>query len=89
MKAVKIYKKDKENIDLVLLDLIMPKKSGSETFDELKKIDPKCKIIITSGYAQDTNTMEMIKSGACNFVQKPYNIDDLSQKIESCLKRGK
>lgn len=84
-KAVALYQKHHEHIDLVVLDLIMPGKSGSETYEELRQINPDVKVLLSSGYSIDSDASEMLKKGCNGFIQKPYNMERLSQKITEIL----
>ncbi|MCP4724393.1 MAG: response regulator, partial [bacterium] len=83
--AIEKYKKHSGEIDIVLLDMIMPKKAGSETFLELKEIDPDIKVILSSGYSVDKKTTAMINDGVMGFLQKPYKIIDLSKILYEIL----
>jgi len=82
-QAVEIYKKQKNDIDLVLLDMIMPKLGGVETFRELRKINPEVPIVLLSGYTKDVAAQELLNQGARGFLQKPYKIDELAQVVET------
>lgn len=79
-EAIESYNTHK--IDIVILDLIMPGKSGYDLFHELIKIDGKCKIIISSGYPTSTQIEEMRRVGLAGVICKPYKIEEL-QKIIS------
>lgn len=85
-EGVKIYRKNKEEIDLVLLDLLMPKMNGEEAFYALKEMNPDVKVIITSGFSQETNIDKLIKDGALSFIKKPCRKHELSNAIQSALK---
>ena len=84
-EAVEIYKARGEDIDLVLLDMVMPKISGGETFDRLKEINPAIKVILCSGYSIDGQATEILKRGCRAFIQKPFNLKTLSQHIRAVL----
>jgi len=84
-EALAIYNKNASRIDLVILDLIMPGMSGTETFDELKKIDPDIKTLLSSGYSIDGQAMEVLDRGCNGFIQKPYNLGFLSKEINKIL----
>ncbi|MEW6456816.1 MAG: MEDS domain-containing protein [Acidobacteriota bacterium] len=86
MEAINIYKNEKDKIDLVLLDIIMPKLSGKETYLELKKINPDVKVIISSGYSKDGYAQEILDEGAHGFIQKPYQINQLGELLREVLK---
>jgi signal transduction histidine kinase/CheY-like chemotaxis protein len=84
-EAVEVYKEKKDDIDIVILDMIMPDLSGKEVFHHLIKIDPKVKILLSSGYALDGRASELIDLGCNGFIQKPFNLTELSQKIRQIL----
>ncbi|MFZ1202039.1 MAG: ATP-binding protein, partial [Desulfobacterales bacterium] len=85
-EALTLYAEHKNNIDLVVLDLIMPGMGGGETFDGLKKIDSEVKVLLSSGYCIDGQAREIMNRGCRGFIQKPYNLEALSQKINEILK---
>jgi CheY-like chemotaxis protein len=87
-EALSICRNNPNGIDLVVLDLIMPGTSGSETFDMLRQIDPGVKVLLASGYSIDSQAMKLIDRGCNGFIQKPYNLESLSRKIDEILKRG-
>lgn len=80
--AVEQYLKNREKIDLVLLDMIMPGMSGGATFDLLKEIDPRIKVVLASGYSMDSRAREILDRGCSGFIQKPFSLKELSQKIQ-------
>jgi PAS domain S-box-containing protein len=84
-KALEIYHKEKEKIDLVILDLIMPGMSGGETFKKLKQIDPQIKVLLSSGYSINGRAKELLDRGCDGFLQKPFNLGSLSKKIRQIL----
>ena len=71
--------------DLVILDMIMPGMSGGETYDRLKEISPGIRVLLSSGYSIDGQAAEILKRGCRGFIQKPFNIEELSQKIRKIL----
>ncbi len=85
LEGIKLFRENGHQIDLVLLDLIMPKKDGVEVFKELKKLDPSIKIILVTGYALDKDAQELRKAGADAFVTKPYRVNELLQTIRQVL----
>ncbi|HPC74950.1 MAG TPA: response regulator [Syntrophales bacterium] len=84
-EAISLYQQHSAEIDLVLLDMIMPDKGGGEVFDALKAIRPEVKVILTSGYALDGHAREIMGRGCRAFLQKPFTIQNLSQKIRDVL----
>ena len=84
-QALKIYKEKGTEIDVVLLDMIMPTMSGGELFDRLKAIDGNVRVILSSGYSLDGEASEIISRGCNGFIQKPFNIKELSGKLHQVI----
>ncbi len=84
-EAIEVYKVRSADFDLVILDLIMPKLSGHETFRALRTINPDVKVLLCSGYSLSEQAQEILEEGAAGFLQKPFLIDDLQQKITEVL----
>lgn len=80
-EALKVYKEKEHSIDMVLLDMIMPGMGGGKTFEELKRIDPGVKVILSSGYSINAQATEIINRGCRGFIQKPFDIATLSRKL--------
>jgi two-component system, cell cycle sensor histidine kinase and response regulator CckA len=83
--AVQIYEREKERIDLVILDMIMPGMSGGETFDCIRTINPGAAVILSSGYSISGEARKIMERGCRAFVQKPYTIGELSLKIRESI----
>jgi two-component system cell cycle sensor histidine kinase/response regulator CckA len=86
-KAIEIFEEKRQDIDLVLLDLIMPEISGSTTFDRIKEINPDVKVLLSSGYSLDGEAKRIMERGCDGFIQKPFNIKGLSQKLADILEQ--
>jgi len=84
-EAIKTYQENKDNIDIVLLDMIMPDMSGSDTYDRMKDIDPKVKVLLSSGYSINGQATEIMDRGCSGFIQKPFKMKELSQKLREIL----
>ena len=84
-EALRIYQKRKNEIKLVILDMIMPVMGGNECLSELLKIDPKTKVLISTGYFSNVAPTESIKTGTRGSVRKPFNIKDLLQSVRRAL----
>lgn len=84
-EAVSIYKERGVEIDLVILDMIMPGLGGGATFELLKQINPLVKILLSSGYSLNGMAKDIMDQGAKGFLQKPFRLDDLSQRIKEAL----
>jgi len=85
MEAIACYRQAADNIDLVILDLSMPHKSGKETLKELMEINPEVKVIISSGYDKTGPVASLLEMGAKSFVQKPYQIDKMLREIRRTI----
>ncbi|MFH1674504.1 MAG: response regulator [Pseudomonadota bacterium] len=84
-EAVEIYEASKDKIDLVILDMIMPDMGGGETYDGMKEINSDVKVLLSSGYSIEGEATEILERGCDGFLQKPFNIKDLSAKIRELL----
>ena len=84
-EALEIFRERKNEIDMVLLDIIMPKKSGRHVCREMKKIDPGVRVLFASGYWQDGEEEDADGLEDTHFIQKPYTIQTLSEAINKRL----
>lgn len=73
-KALEVFANRKQHIDLILLDLNMPGMGGSKCLNELRKMDPSVKVLITSGYPQEMNKYKVSLAGTVGYITKPYNL---------------
>jgi two-component system cell cycle sensor histidine kinase/response regulator CckA len=87
-EAIEIYKKHRDSIDLVLLDIVMPRMKGGEVFDRLKEINPDVKVLLSSGYSIDGEASHILGRGCSGFIQKPFDINQLSRTIGAILKNN-
>jgi len=85
--AIEVYKKNGQEIDLVILDMSMPSMGGSETYDSLKDVNPDVKVLLTSGYSIDGQASEILERGCDGFIEKPFTINELSQKLRGILEK--
>ncbi len=84
-EALEIYRREKEKIDLVILDMIMPVMGGGDTFDRLKTVNPGVKVLLASGYSLSGEASQILNRGCNGFIQKPFNLEELSRKIRHVL----
>jgi len=84
-EALDLYEKERDRVALVILDLIMPGMGGEQCLEELRKIDPNVKVVVTSGYPINGPTKETIKSLASGFVGKPYNVKKILRAVRDAL----
>ena len=85
MEAVEIYKENKEDVDLVILDMVMPGMGGGKVFDTIKEINPEVRVLLSSGYSIDGQAAEILQRGCDDFIQKPFSINKLSEKVNEFL----
>jgi len=83
--ALEIYREKKEEINLVILDIIMPGMGGRKCFEKLLKMNPKSRIIIASGYSINGPAKEVLKAGAKGFISKPYDMKGMPQTVRKIL----
>ncbi len=84
-QAVQIFEQRHQEIKCVLLDLVMPKKSGDQVYMEMKKISSRVKVIMTSGFKQDERVTYALDQGVNAFIQKPYTLENLAKLIAGIL----
>jgi two-component system, cell cycle sensor histidine kinase and response regulator CckA len=83
--AISILKKSDAEIDLVILDMIMPEMGGGKAFDLIKQLKPQQKVLLSSGYSISGEAREILNRGCNGFIQKPFDIKTLSCKIREIL----
>ena len=86
--ALELYRKEYDQIDLIILDLSMPGMGGKKCLKELVKINPQAKVIIASGYSVNGPTKETIEAGAKAFVGKPYEVNQILKVVREILDEG-
>jgi two-component system cell cycle sensor histidine kinase/response regulator CckA len=84
-EAIEVYSEKAHEIDMVILDMIMPNMDGGETFERLKEIDPEARVLLSSGYSINGQAQEILSRGCKAFLQKPFNMTTLSQKMREVL----
>ncbi len=85
LDAVTIYEENPGMVDLVLLDMIMPKAGGHETFLKLKAIDPNVKVLLSSGFVNEKAVEDLLAQGACGFLPKPHRLPVVAKAIRDVL----
>ncbi|MBM4055953.1 MAG: response regulator [Planctomycetes bacterium] len=83
--AIKKFEENKENIDMLLFDVMMPKKGGKEAYDIIKEAKPDAKVLFMSGYSEDVITNKEILERGLFFVQKPVAPDKLLRNVRKIL----
>ncbi|MDQ1278251.1 MAG: two-component system, cell cycle sensor histidine kinase and response regulator CckA [Thermodesulfobacteriota bacterium] len=84
-EAITVYMEKRNEIELVILDMIMPGISGGETFDRLRKINPGIKVLLASGYSITGQAQEILDRGCNGFLQKPFHPEKFSNMIREML----
>ena len=84
-EAIEVYKENHSRIDMVILDMILPDMDGGDTYDRLKEINPGIKVLLASGYDIDYQGSDIMERGCDGFIQKPFNMNELLEKIRGIL----
>jgi len=85
-EAVLYYRHFGDRIDLVLLDMVMPKMGGRETLKALREVNPAVKVVLSTGFGLNEAAQTILDEGAIGFAQKPYRASDLSQVVAMALR---
>ena len=83
--ALEIMQRDRDNIDLVILDMIMPEMSGEEVFERLRAVKPEVKILLSSGYTRDGQADQLMARGCDGFLQKPFGLAELGRVMSEMI----
>jgi len=84
-EALRVFDENKDRIDLLILDLIMPDLGGEIVYERIKSSRPDLRVILSSGYSAEGQADDILKKGCDGFIQKPYNLNQLAQKIKDVL----
>ena len=84
-EGVELYKKHGDAIKLIIIDMIMPKLGGLETFLILKDINPSVKALLSTGYSHSERVQEILNSGVKGFIKKPYNMNELLIEVRKVI----
>jgi signal transduction histidine kinase len=84
-EAIETYEANNDRIDMVILDMVMPDMGGGEAYDMIKKIDPSIRVLLSSGYSIDGEAAEILRRGCNGFIQKPFDVTQLSHKLREIL----
>ncbi|MEW5745120.1 MAG: ATP-binding protein [Nitrospirota bacterium] len=88
VEAIRLYDEQKDRIDMVILDVVMPGRNGKEVFDHMRASDPAVKVLFMSGYTQDILTSRGVYEGGLEFISKPFEIGPMMKKVRSILGRA-
>jgi PAS domain S-box-containing protein len=84
-EALEVYRSRRDEISLVILDIIMPGMGGREVFERLRRMNSQIRVILSSGYSLEGQAQDIMDQGAAAFIQKPFNPGNLSDKIREVL----
>ncbi len=84
-EAIQVYGENKDQIDLIVLDMVMPDMGGGEAYDRISDMNPEVKVILSSGYSINGQAKKILDRGCSDFIQKPFRVKQLSQKIREIL----
>ncbi len=84
-ETIDIYKANRNKIDMVVLDMIMPEMSGGKAYDRIKQIDPNVRVLLSSGYSREGKATEILERGCNGFIQKPFSMKELSRRVREIL----
>lgn len=85
-QALALYERERENIQLVILDVVMPVMGGKETLLRLLEANPDVRVLMSSGFHQDESNDLFIKLGARGFIQKPYRTQELFKAVDETIR---
>jgi nitrogen-specific signal transduction histidine kinase len=84
-EGLRLFREQPRRFDLVILDLVMPGRQGPDVFDSLVEVDEDVRILIASGYSVEGDASALLERGALGFLQKPFNLEQLSEKLQEVL----
>jgi CheY-like chemotaxis protein len=82
-EALDRFQTHREEIDLVVLDMVMPGMNGAQVFDRLQALDPEVVVVLATGYSIDGKMADLLTRGCRGVLQKPYTLAQLSERLES------
>ena len=88
-EALKIYERMGKHIGLVILDYFLPVIDGDAVFEELRSINPKVNVVLSSGFAEQTKIASMLAQGLRGFIPKPYSREKLLEQVRSTLEAAR
>ncbi len=88
LEAMDTFRKEQARIDLVVMDLTMPRMDGREAFNTMRQLRPDLKVILSSGYNEQESIQPFVGKGLAGFIQKPYTLDSLRCTISRILLSG-
>src|SRR5690606_34293836 len=84
-EAIELYARRGADVDLVILDMVMPNMGGAEVFARLRALDPEVKVLLPAGYSRDAEARRLLRSGVVGFLQKPYQVEQLIRAVRDAI----
>jgi CheY-like chemotaxis protein len=84
-EACQLYRDEKDHIDLVVLDMILPDENGAATYKVLRRINPDIKVLVSTGYGTDDNVRQILNDRQNGLIQKPFKFKQFTSKVETIL----
>ena len=84
-EAIELHRQRWREIDLVVLDMVMPRRGGHDVFQEMLRLNPKVQVLLVSGHSVDLEAREVLALGAAGFLQKPFSMDAFIQTVSRIL----
>jgi len=88
IQALELFEKHCSEIKCTILDISLPDMSGTDIYDEMKKIDSDLKVIISSGRTKDTTVEDLLEAGADMFLAKPFSVIELADDVAKLIVKG-
>jgi PAS domain S-box-containing protein len=88
IEAIALFSEVWREIDVVILDMVLPRMGGRDIFAALRRIDPKINVLLVSGYSLDGETQSLLDAGARGFLEKPFHLATLLQMVGACGRRA-
>jgi two-component system, cell cycle sensor histidine kinase and response regulator CckA len=85
--ALELYRAKQNQIDMVILDIVMPGMNGAQVFDRLMAMDPEINVLLSSGYSRDGQASEILSRGGRGFIQKPFRMNEFSRRVSELMAR--
>lgn len=85
MEALDFYQENQDEIELVILDMVMPEMRGTVVFQKLKEMNPSVRVLFLSGFSHDHEVDEIMSLGALDYLKKPVSLEELGKKIKAAL----
>ena len=82
---MELFKQHKDNIDLVILDMVMPQMGGKEAFAEIRALKPSQKVIVMSGFSKEEDLQELMMAGVVAFMSKPFQVKEIVTRVKKAL----